>query len=123
MAQDRPLSPHLQIYKPQITSAMSIFHRITGVALAVGTLILTYWLFSLASGEDAYIAFQECAQSLIGKIALIGWSWALFYHLCTGVRHLFWDMGKGITNESVALTGWIALASSFILTAAAWFLI
>lgn len=123
MAIERPLSPHLQVYKPQITSAMSIFHRITGVALSVGTLVLTYWLISLACGTDAYDCFREIAGSIFGQILLIGWSWALFFHLCTGLRHLYWDMGKGITNDSVALSGWVAIIMSFILTALLWILL
>src|SRR5688500_2907199 len=93
--QDRPLSPHLQIYRWQITMVMSILHRITGVALAVGTLLLIWWLVAAAAGPDAFATAQDFLGSILGRLLLLGWSWALFYHLCNGIRHLAWDAGWG----------------------------
>ncbi len=84
---DRPLSPHLQIYRWQWTMALSILHRATGVALAAGTLLLVCWLMSLATGATAFADLQKFLVSLPGKVCLIGWSWALFYHLANGIRH------------------------------------
>lgn len=121
MAQtDRPLSPHLQVYKPQITSAMSILHRVTGVALSVGTLALVWWVAAAATGADSYGAMQAVLGSFIGKLLLFGWSLALFYHMCNGVRHLFWDMGRGFALETVTKSGFAVLAAAGALTLATW---
>ena len=116
----RPLSPHLQVYKPQITSVMSIFHRITGVGLSFGTLLLVCWLVAAATGEAAYNNVQAFMGSPIGIILLMGWSWALMYHLCTGIRHLVWDMGKALSLPAVYATGYAALAISTLLTVVIW---
>lgn len=116
----RPLSPHLQIYRPQITSAMSIFHRITGVGLSFGTLLLVCWLASAATGPEAYDKVQGFMASPLGILLLMGWSWALMYHLCTGVRHLLWDMGKALSLPAVYATGYAAIGVSSILTVAIW---
>src|SRR5882762_6821451 len=89
----RPLSPHLQVYRPQLTSGLSIFHRITGVGLAFGLPVFVLWLMVLGKDEAAYEQFLTCAHSIVGTILLMGWSWAFAYHLCMGVRHLLWDMG------------------------------
>ena len=88
---DRPLSPHLQIYRPQLTTALSILHRISGVALSVGLLMLTWFLLALAGGPETYVAFASFAGSLLGKIMILGWTAALCYHACSGVRHLFFE--------------------------------
>ena len=90
---NRPLSPHLQVYRPQLTSVMSILHRLTGIALAVGTLLLVAWLVAAATSPQAFGAIQAFNGSWIGRVLLFGWSFALFYHLCNGIRHLFWDAG------------------------------
>lgn len=116
----RPLSPHLQVYKPQITSVLSILHRITGVALAVGTLLLTWWLIAAASGPEAFTAAQGFIGSWLGLLLLFGWSWALFYHLCNGIRHLCWDIGLGFDLPTVRASGWVVVAASVILTVGAW---
>ena len=102
---ERPLSPHLQIYRPQITSVLSILHRITGIALAGGLVLLLVGLLSMAMGFDAYDCFQRFIQSIWGKIMLFGWAWAMSYHLFNGVRHLFWDMGYGFDMETVHASG------------------
>ena len=87
----RPLSPHLQVYRPQWTMVLSISHRITGVGLSLGTLLLVYWLAAAAAGPEAFETAQEVIGSWIGRLFLFGWTFALFYHLCNGIRHLVWD--------------------------------
>jgi succinate dehydrogenase / fumarate reductase cytochrome b subunit len=119
-SQNRPLSPHLQVYKPQLTSVMSIMHRATGIALAVGTLLLLCWLIAAATGERAFNDVQAFNASWIGRLLLLGWSYALFYHLCNGIRHLFWDAGKGFELDAAYRNGWLVVAASVVLTAAAW---
>ena len=117
---NRPLSPHLQVYRPQMTSMLSILHRITGVALAVGTLLLIYWLAAAASGTEAFADAQAVVGSLIGRLLLFGWTFALFYHLCNGIRHLFWDAGKGLEIETAERSGWAVLAATGVLTLVSW---
>jgi succinate dehydrogenase / fumarate reductase, cytochrome b subunit len=117
---NRPLSPHLQVYKPQLTTFMSITHRATGIALAVGTLMLVCWLIAAATGETAFNEVQAFLGSIVGRLMLVGWSFALFYHLCNGLRHLFWDAGKGFEIETAYMTGRIVIAASILLTIGAW---
>jgi len=119
-SRERPLSPHLQVYRPQITSVLSILHRITGGALAAGTLLLVYWLIAIAGGPETYDAAQSVVGSIVGRILLFGWSWALFYHLANGIRHLAWDAGKGFELRTVTISGWTVVILSFALTLAAW---
>ena len=118
----RPLSPHLQVYRPQLTSMLSILHRITGVALAVGTLLLIYWLAAAASGPAAFEIAQGLIGSIIGRLLLLGWTFALFYHLCNGIRHLFWDAGWGLELDDAYRSGWIVVAASGALTLLSWIL-
>jgi succinate dehydrogenase / fumarate reductase cytochrome b subunit len=94
-AVERPLSPHLSIYKPMLTMMMSIFHRITGAALFFGTLLLTWWLLAAASGPNAYAKVQGFMGSIIGMLILFGYTWALMHHMLGGIRHLIWDTGRG----------------------------
>src|SRR5476649_2375079 len=89
----RPLSPHLQVYRPQLTSVLSIFHRMTGVALALGLPVFVAWLVVVASGQETYSTFISYLQTTIGQILLCGWTLAFFYHFCCGIRHLLWDAG------------------------------
>jgi len=117
---NRPLSPHLQVYKPQLTSVLSILHRATGIALAVGTLLLVWWLVAAATGENAFADVQAFIGSWIGKLLLLGWSFAIFYHTCNGIRHLFWDVGRGYELETAYATGRIVVAAAIILTIGAW---
>ncbi|MGM0559885.1 MAG: succinate dehydrogenase, cytochrome b556 subunit [Pseudomonadota bacterium] len=119
-ADHRPLSPHLQVYKPQLTSVMSILHRITGVALAVGTLLLIYWLAAAAGGPERYAAAQGFMASPIGLLLLFGWTLAFFYHLSNGIRHLFWDAGYGFELPTVYKSGWAALIAAAVLTILSW---
>ncbi len=117
---ERPLSPHLQIYKPQITSTLSILHRITGVALGLGLVIFVLWLLALASGPSSYVEFINCAHSVIGQIILVGISAAFYYHLCNGIRHLFWDAGVGLEIREVYASGKITLLAATLFTAGLW---
>jgi succinate dehydrogenase / fumarate reductase, cytochrome b subunit len=116
----RPLSPHLQVYKPQLSSATSIFHRITGCALGVGTLLLTAWLVSAASGDAAFSVVQAILGSWIGVLILIAFTVALFYHFLNGIRHLAWDTGRGFELPDARRAGIMVLAGTVILTVAFW---
>ena len=114
----RPLSPHLQIYRPQLTSILSITHRGTGVFLSLGAFVLVYWLCGVAGGEASYTAVRECFGSFVGKLFLIAWTFSFYYHLCNGVRHLAWDLGKGFELKSLYTSGYAVIATSSILTIA-----
>ncbi len=116
----RPLSPHLQIYKWQVQMVTSILHRATGIALAVGTLLLLWGLIALASGEAAFAEFKACAGSPLGLVLLFGWSWALFYHLCNGIRHLIQDAGAGYAIPQFVRSSWLSIVVSIVLTVAVW---
>ena len=116
----RPLSPHLSIYKPQLTSILSILHRMTGVALAFGLVIFVWWLVSLASGPESYAKFVSCAQSVAGQIVLFGLTVAFFYHLSCGIRHLLWDTGVFLEIRETYKTGRIVLAATVIMTTIVW---
>jgi succinate dehydrogenase / fumarate reductase cytochrome b subunit len=116
----RPLSPHLQVYKWQWTMALSILHRVTGVALAVGTLLLVWWLASAAYGEAAYAEARAFLGSWIGQLLLLGWSAAFFYHLANGIRHMLWDTGRLLDLKGAYRSGMLVLAATVVLTAAAW---
>ena len=121
-AENRPLSPHLQIYRPQLTSVLSILHRLTGIALAAGTLLLVWWLVAVAAGPAAFETVQGFIGSWFGRALLLGWSYALFYHLANGIRHLVWDAGWGFELKTVYLTGWTVIGASVALTLLAWML-
>ena len=117
---NRPLSPHLQVYKPQLTSLLSITHRATGVFLSLGAIFLSCWLLSIAMGPESYAELQGCITSWFGQLCLFGFVFSLYYHLANGIRHLFWDIGKGLTIETTYMTGYIVVATSIILTAITW---
>ncbi len=119
-ARDRPLSPHLQVYRPQLTMVLSITHRMTGVALAFGTLLLVYRLVAAASGAAAYDTAQGLIGSFFGRLLLFGWSVALFYHLCNGIRHLVWDAGYGLELPTLYRSGWAVVAATLMLTLISW---
>lgn len=118
----RPLSPHLQVYRPQLTSVLSIAHRGTGIFLTLGTLLLVYWLLSIASGPEAYAHARAFFGSWFGQLVLFAWTFALFYHLCNGIRHLFWDIGFGFELPTVYASGKAVLIVSAVLTLLAWLL-
>lgn len=117
---NRPVSPHLQIYRPQLTSILSILHRLTGVALAAGTALLVLWLIAAALGPGPFAIAQAVIASWIGRLLLFGWSFALFYHSVNGIRHLLWDVGLGYGLAAVYATGWAVLLISTALTLGAW---
>lgn len=116
----RPLSPHLQIYKWQVQMMTSILHRATGIALAVGTLVVVWGLLSLAAGEAAFDQFKACMGSPVGIVLLVGWSWALFYHLCNGIRHLAQDAGAGYAIPQFVRSSWLSVVVSLVLVVLVW---
>ncbi len=118
---NRPLSPHLQIYRPQLTSVMSILHRMTGAALAVGTLLVTAILVSAAMGEDSYDTVSHYVKSYIGQFMIFGWSVALYYHLFNGIRHLLWDRVYLFKLENAYRSGYLVLLLTVIATGATWY--
>ena len=120
MARTRPLSPHLQVYRPQMTSVMSILHRAAGVVLTTGTLIMAAWLLSLALGKEAYDVVVMVIGHPLGQFVLFGYSVALIYHALNGVRHLGWDLGFGLTIPQVYKNGQIVLFLTVVLTMGLW---
>ena len=118
----RPTSPHLQIYRPQLTSNLSILHRITGIFLSLGILALIYWLVAAASSVEAFDRAQHLAASIVGRSLLFLWTGAFFYHLLNGLRHLAWDAGWGFELTAVYRSGWTVLIGSVVLSLAAWML-
>lgn len=117
----RPLSPHLQIYRLPLAAWLSISHRITGVGLTLGAFLLAWWVCAAAYGEDAYVTFTGFLSSVIGMLILFGFSVALFFHLCNGIRHLFWDAGKNFSIAETKRTNFFVIAGTLVLTAIAWF--
>jgi succinate dehydrogenase / fumarate reductase cytochrome b subunit len=117
---DRPLSPDLQIYRPQLTSVLSITHRLTGIALSIGSLVLVGWLVVAAAGPSAYATLHGFLASWLGLLLLLGWTFSLFFHLCNGIRHLFWDAGYGFDLQTIYASGWTVVAISIGLTVIAW---
>ncbi len=117
---DRPLSPHLQIYSPQMTTVMSIAHRITGLALAAGLPMIVWMLVAAVRGAPAWDVFAGFSGSLIGKLMMFGWSAALFYHTCNGVRHLLWDLGLLFSIENAYKAGYAVIIATVILVALLW---
>lgn len=118
MQKERPLSPHLMIYKPQLTSMLSILHRATGVFLFIGTPLLIYWLWSISEGPAVYQNLQSMLAHPMAQLILLGWVFALFYHLCNGIRHLFWDVGRGYELESLYASGKFVVIAALLMTAA-----
>jgi succinate dehydrogenase / fumarate reductase cytochrome b subunit len=116
----RPLAPHIQIYKIQITSLLSILHRGTGIVLYGGVFLWSIWFFMLVSGPENYQKFQDLLCHPVGILFLLVLSFSFFYHLCNGIRHLCWDLGYGYEMVAVRRTGWIVVIASFILTGTAW---
>jgi len=116
----RPTSPHLTIYRPQITSVLSILHRITGVALSVGAALMVAWLYVAAYVPANYAPLYEWMSSSLGRMLMVGWTLAFYYHLANGLRHLFWDMGKGFALATMARSGWAVLLFTALMTAITW---
>ncbi|MGZ3272673.1 MAG: succinate dehydrogenase, cytochrome b556 subunit [Caulobacteraceae bacterium] len=118
--QDRPMSPHLQVWRWHVTMATSILHRATGMALYVGALILAGWVVALASGPDAFDAYRALLGSPIGLVVLFGLTVSFLYHLANGVRHLVWDSGKGFEPKTADMTGWAAIAFGVVAAVLIW---
>ena len=116
----RPLSPHLQVYRWQLTMVLSILHRATGIALSVGALYLALWVICAASNPGTYAGFQSFNTSIVGRIFLGGWLFSGFFHLCNGIRHLFWDAGYGFDIKDTYRSGWIVVGVSAIATLVSW---
>ncbi|MEQ1801741.1 MAG: succinate dehydrogenase, cytochrome b556 subunit [Gammaproteobacteria bacterium] len=116
----RPLSPHLQVYRWQISNTLSILHRLTGLVLAVGGVALVAWLLALASGQAAFTGANALLGSLLGQLALIGWTFCFFYHLCNGLRHLAWDAGHGFDKAVARKSGIAVVVASALLTVSFW---
>ncbi len=120
---ERPLSPFLSVYRWPVTMLTSIVHRVTGVGLGAGVLVLAWWLIATAAGPNAYATFSAVAGSWFGKLVLFGFTWALLFHLLNGIRHLVWDFGFGFEKSRAERTGTIVIALSVILTIAVWVLV
>lgn len=121
---NRPLSPHLfiyrLIYRPQITSFLSLIHRFTGVALVGGALVLAYWVVAAAYGPEAFDTAQWLLGSWIGILALLAFTFSAFYHLANGIRHMLWDIGFGLDMPTLELTGWIVVLFACVGTFFTW---
>lgn len=119
-ANQRPLSPHLQVYRPVISMVMSIFHRLTGAALYLGMIVLVWWLIAAASGPQYYAVAMDWIGSVVGYLILIGLSWAVFHHALGGLRHFLWDTGRGFEIPTVLRLSWATLLGSVTLTIIFW---
>jgi succinate dehydrogenase / fumarate reductase cytochrome b subunit len=120
---NRPLSPHLQVYRWELTMTLSILHRMTGVFLSLGTVALAAWLVAAAMGGASFAAINDHLGAWYGQLLLLGWSYVLFYHLCNGIRHLVWDAGFGFGKETARVSGYVTLAASVLLTVVAWWFV
>jgi succinate dehydrogenase / fumarate reductase cytochrome b subunit len=116
----RPTSPHLNIYRPQLTSVLSFAHRITGLMLGLYSIALVAWLVAAAAGPQPFSTAQRFMQSLPGEVLLFGGTFCFFLHLCGGIRHLLWDSGRGFELGAIYASGWAVVAISTVLTVAAW---
>jgi succinate dehydrogenase / fumarate reductase, cytochrome b subunit len=116
----RPLSPNIQIYRPQLTSVLSIANRVTGVVLSLYAVALVAWLIAAAAGPQAYIMVYVLIRSWVGQILLFGGTFSFFLHLCGGIRHLVWDAGCGFELRTIYATGWLVVMTSAMLTVVTW---
>ena len=119
----RPLSPHLQVYRWQITSVLSIMHRITGIGLGVGTLLLVWWLVAAATSDAAYATVAGFIRSPVGYLLMFGWTAALWFHFCNGIRHLAWDFGYGFELPQVHRSGYAVVVAAVVLTVLTWIVV
>ncbi len=117
---ERPMSPHLQVYRMPLLAMLSIAHRGSGILLSIGALVLAWWLMSLSGTPDCYAAIEEILGSWLGKLALFAWTFALYYHMSNGIRHLFWDAGQGYELETANKSGKLVLAAAAVLTVGTW---
>ena len=116
----RPLSPHLSVYRWPISMTLSILHRMTGVALSIGFIALVVWLEAIALGASSYESLSGWMSSGIGQLLLLGWCFSFFFHLSNGVRHLFWDAGRGFEKRQVTASSWMVIVAAFLLTGSYW---
>ncbi len=119
-ASNRPLSPFLDVYRLHLTMVLSGLHRITGFFLVIGSFLLVYWYLAVAAGGDTYATMHWLYSSVLGQLAMFGWTFCLFYHLCNGVRHLFWDAGIGFEHEVARASGLAVAVASGVLTVLTW---
>lgn len=117
---ERPLSPFTSIYRWPVTMLTSIVHRVTGVGLGLGTLVIAWWLIATAAGPGAYADFSAAAGHWLGKLVLFGFTWALVYHALNGIRHLVWDVGYGFEKRTATRTGTLVIVLSVVLTILVW---
>ncbi len=117
---ERPLSPHLQIYRPTLTMMMSIAHRISGAANAAGFILLAWWLVAIAAGPEAYAKAANILASIPGRVVLFLFTWSLIHHMLSGIRHLIWDTGTGLDKTSIEVLAWLTIISSTVLTVLLW---
>jgi len=120
---DRPISPHLQVYRWYFTMALSILHRVTGAGLVVGLILLTWWLMALAAGEASFAVVHGLVQSWLGGLVLFGFTLILYYHLFNGIRHLVWDLGYGFEKETANRTGQAVVGATVVFTLLTWLLL
>lgn len=120
LAARRPLSPHLQIYRPMMTMLMSIAHRISGAANAIGFLLLAWWLVAIARGPEAYATVNAFFAAIPGRVLLFLFSWSLIHHMIGGIRHLLWDTGRAMDKTSIEVLAWLTILSSTVLTVLVW---
>ena len=120
---DKPLSPHLQIYRLPLTVVLSVLHRMTGILLSLGLAVLVIWLVALATDAQAYQWLHACFATWVGQILLIGWTAALYFHLCNGIRHLVWDIGLGFDLVSVDRSAVLAIVVTILLTTLTWMIV
>ena len=118
---ERPLSPHLQIYRPMLTMMMSIAHRVSGAANAAGFVLLAWWLVAIAAGPDAYAQVSHVFSSIIGRIVLFLFTWSLVHHMLGGMRHLVWDTGRALDKTSIEVLAWLTIIGSIALTVFIWY--
>ena len=119
----RPLSPHLSVYRWPITMTLSILHRASGIALSAGLVVFVAWLLAAAGESDAYLRFAELLDSFLGRVALVGWTAAFFFHLANGVRHLLWDAGHGFEKSQASASAWFVVAFTVLATLLYWWLL
>ena len=120
MAKPRPLSPHLQVYRPQLTSVMSIMHRVSGAVLTSGSLLVALWLVALAAGAAVFNPVADAMQHPFGQLVVFGYSLALVYHGLNGIRHLMWDLRIGLEIKQVYQSGYLVLGLTVLVTATLW---
>ncbi len=116
----RPLSPHVGIYRWQISNTLTILHRITGFGLSFGLIVFALWLWGAAYNEQLYLDIMDLASSIVGKLFLFGWTVAFYYHFANGLRHLNWDMGRGFKLDEMVASGWVVIAFTLSMTVLTW---